>query len=89
MTSYLCILQGTVTFNQDLKQRARYLANKFDFDVNEAKKIWCFGPHTRGANMLVDCTRAVQGLGDIRDGVSAGFQWASEEVRSRRYPGEV
>lgn len=30
--------------------------------------------------MLVDCTKGVQNLHDIKDVIVAGFQWASEEV---------
>uniref|UniRef100_F6XKY1 Tr-type G domain-containing protein n=1 Tax=Ciona intestinalis TaxID=7719 RepID=F6XKY1_CIOIN len=64
---------------QDAKLRGRYLADNFDFDVNEARKIWCFGPEGTGANLLIDCTKAVQYLNEIKDSVVAGFQWASKE----------
>lgn len=70
---------GEVTPRQDIKTRARYLADKYEYDVNEARKIWCFGPNVNGPNMLVDCTKAVQYLNEIKDSVVAGFQWASKE----------
>jgi len=63
----------------DPKIRGRYLADKYDWDINNARKIWAFGPNTNGPNMLVDCTRAVQYLNEIKDSVVAGFQWASKE----------
>lgn len=53
----------------------------YDFNATDAKKIWCFGPSNSGPNMLVDCTRGVQNLQDVKDVMVAGFQWASEEVR--------
>ena len=34
---------GTIS---TLKTRGRYLADKYDYDVTEARKIWCFGPDT-------------------------------------------
>jgi len=71
--------EGEVTPRQDLKVRARYLAEKYEYDVNEARKIWCFGPNVNGPNLLVDCTKAVQYLNEIKDSVVAGFQWASKE----------
>jgi len=71
--------EGEVTPRQDIKTRARYLADKYEYDVNEARKIWCFGPNVNGPNMLVDCTKAVQYLNEIKDSVVAGFQWASKE----------
>jgi len=81
MAKILFVFQGKVTPRQDLKTRARYLADNFDMDVNEARKIWCFGPDVTGPNMLIDCTKAVQYLNEIKDSVVAGFQWASKEVK--------
>jgi elongation factor 2 len=48
-----------LTSKEDSKTRNRKLADKYDWDINEAKKIWCFGPETSGANLLVDQTKAV------------------------------
>merc|ERR1712121_271875 len=70
---------GKITPRQDLKIRARYLSDNFEYDVNEARKIWCFGPNVNGPNLLIDCTKAVQYLNEIKDSVVAGFQWASKE----------
>jgi len=71
--------KGEVNPRDDLKTRARYLADKYDYDVTEARKIWCFGPDTNGPNILVDCTKGVQYLNEIKDSCIAGFQWASKE----------
>jgi elongation factor 2 len=68
-----------ISARQEQKERARYLADNFEFDVTEARKIWCFGPDGTGPNMVVDCTKGVQYLNDIKDSVVAGFQWASKE----------
>ena len=65
---------------QDFKIRGRYLADKYDYDITEARKIWCFGPDTMGPNLLIDCTKGVQYLNEIKDSVVAGFQWATKEV---------
>ncbi|XP_071115830.1 eukaryotic translation elongation factor 2-like [Haliotis cracherodii] len=70
---------GTVSPKQDFKERARLLADKYEFDVTEARKIWSFGPEGTGPNMLVDCTKAVQYLNEIKDSVVAGFQWATKD----------
>ncbi|XP_037088490.1 eukaryotic translation elongation factor 2-like [Pollicipes pollicipes] len=63
----------------DFKVRGRYLADKYDYDITEARKIWCFGPDGTGPNILVDCTKGVQYLNEIKDSVVAGFQWATKE----------
>jgi len=64
---------------QDLKERARILQDDHDWDPNDAKKIWCFGPDTTGPNMVVDTTKQVQYLNEIKDSVEAAFQWATKE----------
>ncbi|XP_055867261.1 eukaryotic translation elongation factor 2 [Biomphalaria glabrata] len=71
--------KGDVAPRQEVKERARFLSEKFDFDVTEARKIWCFGPEGTGPNLLIDCTKAVQYLNEIKDSVVAGFQWATKE----------
>ena len=69
-----------MTPQQDPKIRGRYLADKYDFDVAEARKIWCFGPNGTGPNIVVNSTKAVQNVNDIKDSVTAGVQWATGEV---------
>jgi elongation factor 2 len=73
------IEKGTVSARDDVKTRARYLADTYEWDVSEARKIWCFGPDTTGANVLVDSTHSVQYLAEVRDSVVAAFQWATKE----------
>uniref|UniRef100_A0A4W3K4F6 Elongation factor 2 n=1 Tax=Callorhinchus milii TaxID=7868 RepID=A0A4W3K4F6_CALMI len=71
--------KGDVASRQELKQRARYLVEKYEWEVAEARKIWCFGPDGTGPNLLVDVTKGVQYLNEIKDSVVAGFQWATKE----------
>jgi len=71
--------KGEVNARDDFKTRGRYLADKYEYDVTEARKIWCFGPDTSGPNILVDVTKGVQYLNEIKDSVVAGFQWATKE----------
>eukprot|EP00922_Rhytidocystis_sp_ex-Travisia-forbesii_P032948 GHVS01049017.1.p1 GENE.GHVS01049017.1~~GHVS01049017.1.p1 ORF type:complete len:833 (+),score=77.25 GHVS01049017.1:95-2593(+) len=68
-----------INANDDVKERANTLCDKFDWDKNHAHKIWCFGPETTGANMLVDTTTGVQYLSEIKDHCNSAFQWASKE----------
>lgn len=69
---------GKVTPRDDFKARARILADDHGWDVTDARKIWAFGPDTTGANLLVDQTKAVQYLNEIKDSVVSGFQWATK-----------
>jgi len=71
--------KGDVSPKDEFKARARYLVEKYDWDTTEARKIWAFGPEGTGPNLLVDATKGVQYLNEIKDSVVAGFQWASKE----------
>jgi len=71
--------KNEVNTKQDFKVRARYLNEKYEYDVTEARKIWCFGPEGTGPNLMIDVTKGVQYLNEIKDSVVAGFQWATKE----------
>lgn len=73
------IESGKIGPRDDIKIRARILADEHGWDVTDARKIWCFGPDTTGANLLVDQTKAVQYLSEIKDSMISGFQWATRE----------
>lgn len=75
----IAIEQGKVTARDDIKVRARVLADEYGWDVTDARKIWCFGPETTGPNLLVDVTKGVQYLNEIKDSCVAAFQWATKE----------
>jgi elongation factor 2 len=75
----LAIEQGKVTPRDELKARARVLADEHGWEVEEARKIWAFGPDTTGPNLFVDVTKGVQYLNEIKDSCVAAFQWATKE----------
>lgn len=68
-----------ITPRDDPKIRMRTLRDEHGMDEDGAKKIWCFGPDTTGANFLVDRAKAVQYLNEIKDSCVAAFQWATKE----------
>lgn len=73
------IEDGKITPQDDLKIRARRLAEEFEWDITDARKIWSFGPDTNGPNLLIDATKGVQYLNEIKDSCVAAFQWATKE----------
>merc|ERR1712072_1277631 len=75
----LAVDKGEITSTQEPKARGRTLADDYGWDVNFARKIWCFGPDTSGPNVFVDNTVGVQYLNEIKDHVVSAFQWASKE----------
>lgn len=48
------------------KDRRKVLCNDFDFDKHEVSKIWSLKEDV-GPNMLVDTSKSVQYLNDIKD----------------------
>lgn len=75
----LAIEDGKINARDDIKARARLMADEYGWDVTDARKIWCFGPDGTGPNVVVDQTKAVQYLSEIKDSVVAAFQWATKE----------
>ncbi|EPY18778.1 elongation factor 2 [Strigomonas culicis] len=75
----LAIEEGTAGSDADPKNRARYLADTFEWDVAEARKIWCYGPDNRGPNVVVDVTKGVQNMSEMKDSFVAAWQWATRE----------
>jgi len=88
----LAIEDGTLSSGDDIKKLSRVLQDKYNWDQHEARKVWVFGPENCGPNLLVDGTKAVQYLSEIRDSMESAFQWATKEgivaeelVRGCRY----
>merc|ERR1712174_158427 len=81
MSDEICkdIEDGKLGPKAGAKERARTLREKYDWDENAARKIWCWGPETEGANVVVDQTQAVQYLIEIKEHVNSAFQWATKE----------
>ena len=73
------IEEGKIAPRDDFKARARILADEYGWDVTDARKIWCFGPETTGPNLMVDVSKGVQYLNEIKDSCVAAFQWATKE----------
>jgi len=63
----------TVGPKSEVKTRTRTLVDDFDWEKNDAQKIWTFGPDHIGANLLVDTTKGVQYLNEIKDSVNSAF----------------
>merc|ERR1712117_700882 len=81
MSDELCaaIEDGKAGPKAEAKERAKFMREKFDWDENAARKIWCWGPETEGANVVVDQTTGVQYLIEIKEHVNSAFQWATKE----------
>merc|ERR1719160_874121 len=81
MDEELCkdIEEGKAGPKADVKERTKLLKEKYEWADDEARKIWCWGPETDGANVVVDKTQAVQYLLEIKEHVASAFQWITKE----------
>eukprot|EP00747_Dinoflagellata_sp_TGD_P160340 gnl/TRDRNA2_/TRDRNA2_177970_c0_seq2.p1 gnl/TRDRNA2_/TRDRNA2_177970_c0~~gnl/TRDRNA2_/TRDRNA2_177970_c0_seq2.p1 ORF type:complete len:861 (+),score=187.56 gnl/TRDRNA2_/TRDRNA2_177970_c0_seq2:108-2690(+) len=78
----MAIEQGRVFQQQDMKARSKILCNEFSWDKTDTLKIWGFGPAdigVGGANLIVDQTKGIQYLNEIRESVNSGLLWATKE----------
>jgi elongation factor 2 len=57
---------------QDEKEKVKLLIEKYGFD-DAARKIWKLGPEIESCNMILDDTKGVQYLNEIKDSVNSGF----------------
>lgn len=67
---------------QEMKKRARIMIDEYGWEKGECMKIWGFGPvglEVGGANVLVDMTKGIQYLNEIRESCNSGLLWASKE----------
>jgi len=71
--------KGEISAHDEPQKRARELTQQHGWEADTAKKIWCFGPDTQGANLLIDGTKAVPYLHTVKDTATAAFQWATKE----------
>ena len=70
---------GKVGPRDEEKARAKILQTEYGWDADAARKIWCFGPEGTGPNTMVDVSKGVQYMQEIKDSVVAAFAWATKE----------
>jgi len=74
------IEKGKVNPKDDPKERGKKLVEEYGFDKADTLKIWSFGPENQGPNMLIDTTKGVQFMNEIKDSMENAFQWATKEA---------
>ena len=58
---------------KDLAAFGKQLVKEYDWDPNDAKKIWAVGPVGEETNIIIDATKGTQYMTEIKDNVVAGF----------------
>jgi elongation factor 2 len=68
------IESGELKLDGEPKVRARYIMDNFGWGKTDAQKIWAFGcPPDAKCNVLVDVTKGVQYLHEIKDSMVGAF----------------
>lgn len=77
---------------RDEKAKIKLLSGKYEWDKNDASRIWSFGPYGDGANCIVDMTQGCQFMNEIKEHMVNGFQnvtkngvLCEENMRSVRF----
>lgn len=73
------IEKGNIGPKTEAKVRSKLLQEEYNWDKADTLKIWAFGPDNTGSNMLVDVTKAVQYMNEIKDSMDSAFQWATKD----------
>lgn len=64
--------------DEEIKIRSRKLADNYSWNVTDARKIWAFGLAPDGkANVIVDATKGIAYLQEIKDSVVGAFTQAT------------
>lgn len=74
------IEKGKVNPKDDPKERGKYLIENYNMEKNDTQKIWSFGPENTGPNLLIDYTKGVQFMSEIKDSMENAFQWVTKEA---------
>lgn len=72
------IEEEKVSSRMDSKELQKVLTEQFDWDPNDAKKLWTFAPDQM-TNCIVDQTKGIQYLNEVKEHVVEGFKWVSKE----------
>lgn len=77
------IESGKVSIKQPVRLLGKYFQDNYHWDLLASRNIWAFGPDDSGPNILVNDTLPSEVdkklLGQIRESVQQGFQWATRE----------
>jgi len=64
---------GEVYDDQDWRERAKILREKAGWDADEARGVWAIDENL---NILVDVTKGVQHLREVKETIISGFRWS-------------
>ncbi|CAL4087293.1 unnamed protein product [Meganyctiphanes norvegica] len=73
------IENGSIDLLGDFRAKKAQLSEKYKFDSMDAMNIWTFGPQFNDANILVDITKGIDYIAEIKESCIKGFQWCARQ----------
>ena len=70
-------IENLRVFEIEDRARAKFLAESHGWDLRDSRNIWSFGPEEKGPNVVVDMTKGVQFVNEIKDPISIAWQMAT------------
>lgn len=70
---------GRIVGGMEEKERGKVLVEEYEWDVASSRKVWCFGPERKVANVVVDETKGVQYLEESRGHFVERFEWPTKK----------
>jgi len=75
------IENGKIGPKDDPKVRAKLMYEKYSWDKDLCgTKLWNFGPENVGPNVLIDATKGIAYMNEIRDSMESAWQWVTKEA---------
>ncbi|WXG40764.1 MAG: elongation factor EF-2 [Candidatus Freyarchaeum deiterrae] len=69
------MVDGEISEYQDASSRTKLLREKGGWDAKDARNVWALDEHV---NIVVDQTKGVQYMREVKDTMIAGVRWATE-----------
>lgn len=68
------IESGKTGAKQDPKERGKYMFEKYEMDKDlYTNKLWSFGPENAGGNMLVNATKGIAYMDELKDSCDSAW----------------
>lgn len=77
------IESGAVRMKDPVRKTAKFLQDKYEWDLLASRSVWAFGPEEMGPNLLQDDTLPGEVdkklLNTVKESIRQGFSWATRE----------
>eukprot|EP00746_Dinoflagellata_sp_MGD_P158715 gnl/MRDRNA2_/MRDRNA2_86537_c0_seq1.p1 gnl/MRDRNA2_/MRDRNA2_86537_c0~~gnl/MRDRNA2_/MRDRNA2_86537_c0_seq1.p1 ORF type:complete len:951 (+),score=29.48 gnl/MRDRNA2_/MRDRNA2_86537_c0_seq1:41-2854(+) len=77
------IQYGAICLEWTKKKISKFFQNRYEWDILRSRRVWAFGPGSRGSNILIDDTLPSEtnnsDICEVKDFIIQGFRWSTKE----------